>query len=194
MIVDRAGYRLGVGMILVKDRSVFWGQRIGQDTSRFPQGGQFPQGGLKAHETVLDALYRELKEEVGLESTDVQVLGSTQNWFTYRLPDQFLRVNSRPLVIGQKQQWFLLQLLSPDRTIQLNSNDPPEFSDWRWIPYWEAPRYVVFFKQAIYQAVLEELFPHIADRWTDTPEHTSSTHTEHPPTSPVDTPQRRARE
>src|SRR5471030_3332668 len=107
MVIDRAGYRLNVGIILINSSGrVFWGRRQGHDA------WQFPQGGLGTGETALEAMYRELLEEVGLEQGDVAVLGSTKRWLKYRLPKQYVRHGSSPLVIGQKQKWYLLKLVS----------------------------------------------------------------------------------
>ena len=55
-------------------------------------------------------MFRELHEEVGLEPGDVEVVGSTEGWLRYRLPERFIRREQTPLCIGQKQRWFLLQL------------------------------------------------------------------------------------
>ncbi len=53
-------------------------------------------------------MFRELHEEVGLEPSDVDVVGSTEGWLRYRLPERFIRREQTPLCIGQKQRWFLL--------------------------------------------------------------------------------------
>lgn len=152
MVIDRAGYRLNVGIILVNDSDrVFWGRRQGHDA------WQFPQGGLAAGETALDAMYRELREEIGLEPADVQVLGSTKRWLKYRLPKQFLRHGSDPLVIGQKQKWFLLKLVTSEQKVRLDLSDSPEFDSWRWIDYFEPPEQVIFFKKQVYTQALKEL-------------------------------------
>ncbi len=67
MVIDRAGYRLNVGIILVNQSGrVFWGRRQGHDA------WQFPQGGLVHGETSLQAMYRELREEIGLEKEDIE--------------------------------------------------------------------------------------------------------------------------
>ena len=152
MVVDRAGYRLNVGIILVSDSErVFWGRRAGHDA------WQFPQGGVKTNENALDAMYRELKEEIGLDKTDVEVLGSTKRWLKYRLPKQYIRYGSKPLVIGQKQKWFLLKMICNEQKLRLDLSDSPEFDSWRWIDFNEPQEHVIYFKRQVYQQALKEL-------------------------------------
>ncbi|OGV49530.1 MAG: RNA pyrophosphohydrolase [Legionellales bacterium RIFCSPHIGHO2_12_FULL_42_9] len=152
MIIDRAGYRLNVGIILVNDSNlVFLGRRNGHDT------WQFPQGGLASGETPLDAMHRELHEEVGLDKHDITVLGHTKRWLKYRLPKHYIRHSSYPLVIGQKQKWYLLRLLASDQKIRLDLSNAPEFDSWRWVNYNEPPQQVIFFKRQVYTQAMQEL-------------------------------------
>ncbi len=152
MVIDRAGYRLNVGIILVNNSGrVFWGRRHGHDA------WQFPQGGLAAGETALEAMFRELKEEIGLEKDDVEVLGVTKRWLKYRLPKQYLRHGSEPLVIGQKQKWYLLKLLASEQKIRLDLSDSLEFDSWRWIDYSGPAEQVIFFKKQVYTQAMKEL-------------------------------------
>lgn len=152
MIIDRAGYRLNVGIVLVNDSGrVFWGRRQGHDA------WQFPQGGLAAGETALDAMFRELYEEIGLDRTDIEILGVTKRWLKYRLPKQYLRHGSEPLVIGQKQKWYLLKLIASEQKVRLDLCDSPEFDSWRWIDYHEPEEHVIFFKKQVYTQALKEL-------------------------------------
>ena len=154
MVIDRAGYRLNVGIILVNEQNrVFWGRRSGHDA------WQFPQGGLAAGETSIQAMFRELHEEVGLSKEDVEVLGSTKRWLKYRLPKQYLRHGSEPLVIGQKQKWFLLKLTASEQKVKLDLSDSPEFDSWRWIDFHEPEELVIFFKRQVYTQALKELEP-----------------------------------
>jgi putative (di)nucleoside polyphosphate hydrolase len=152
MMVDRAGYRLNVGIILTNESGrVFWGKRQGHDA------WQFPQGGLMCGENAQDAMFRELHEEIGLERADVSILGVTKRWLKYRLPKQYLRHGSEPLVIGQKQKWFLLKLITSEQKIRLDLCDSPEFDSWRWIDYQEPQEQVIFFKKQVYTQALKEL-------------------------------------
>jgi putative (di)nucleoside polyphosphate hydrolase len=161
MVVDRAGYRLNVGIILINESDrAFWGRRAGHDA------WQFPQGGVKSNETALEAMYRELKEEVGLEKGDIDVLGSTKRWLKYRLPKQYIRYGSIPLVIGQKQKWFLLRITCNEQKLRLDLSDSPEFDSWRWIDFNEPPEHVIYFKRQVYQQALKELKYYLKTRRT----------------------------
>ena len=154
MIVDRNGFRLNIGIIIANDEgSIFLGRRIGHDD------WQFPQGGIDQHETTEETLYRELKEEVGLDPKDVEIVSCTRGWLRYRLPHQFIRRNSSPLVIGQKQKWFLLRLRCSDQKIRLDQTQSPEFDSWCWVNYWHPLRDVIYFKKQVYRRALKELEP-----------------------------------
>lgn len=151
-MIDRHGFRLNVGIILVNSAGrVFWGRRIGQ-----ADAWQFPQGGLKNYETVEEAMFRELTEELGLAPTDVEVLGVTKQWLYYRLPKHLMRHNSKPTCVGQKQKWFLLRLLSDDQRIRFDLTDSPEFDNWQWVDYWQPIDGVIAFKRQVYKRALME--------------------------------------
>jgi putative (di)nucleoside polyphosphate hydrolase len=152
--IDAQGYRANVGIILSNgDGAVLLGGRVGQP------GWQFPQGGIRLGESPEEAMFRELQEEIGLDCGDVRILGSTRRWLRYRLPERYVRRDTSPLCIGQKQRWFLLQLLSEPQALRLDSTDTPEFDRWRWVDYWQPVSEVIFFKRRVYQQALEELAP-----------------------------------
>ena len=83
--IDEHGYRANVGIVLCnRDGSVLIGGRKGQE------GWQFPQGGIHIDEAVEAAMFRELREEIGLEAVDVEVLGRTRQWIRYDLPKKYI--------------------------------------------------------------------------------------------------------
>lgn len=153
-VIDAQGFRANVGIVLVNDAGrAFWGRRIGMSA------WQFPQGGVNPHETPEAAMYRELREEVGLAPEHVEILGCTRRWLRYRLPQRFVRHDRHPLCIGQKQRWFVLRLAADEAQVDLRANHEPEFDQWRWIGYWESVRQVVHFKRSVYGRALTELAP-----------------------------------
>lgn len=150
-MIDKDGFRANVGIILTNGiGQVFCGRRIGMSA------WQFPQGGIKRNETPESAMYRELKEEVGLEAVDVELLGSTKGWMRYRLPKRYIRYHQQPLCIGQKQVWFLLRLAADEGRLRLDAAAQPEFDAWRWVDYWDPLGFVVPFKRNVYERALHE--------------------------------------
>ncbi len=153
-MIDEDGFRPNVGIVLANNRGqVLWAKRIGQAS------WQFPQGGIAVGESPEQAMYRELKEEVGLSPSDVQILACTRGWLRYRLPQRLIRHESEPVCIGQKQKWFLLHMLSSDAAVNVNMQLKPEFDDWRWVSYWYPLGQVVSFKREVYRKAMKELAP-----------------------------------
>src|SRR3954467_13182612 len=151
-MLDRDGFRPNVGIILLNQRNqVFWGKRIRTHS------WQFPQGGINYGETPEQAMFRELHEEVGLTPDHVRVVARTRDWLRYEVPTPFIRRDARGHYRGQKQIWFLLQLVGRDCDMNLRATDHPEFDAWRWNEYWVPLELVIEFKRDVYQMALTEL-------------------------------------
>ena len=151
-MLDRDGYRPNVGIILCNWRNeVFWGKRVREHS------WQFPQGGIKHGETPVQAMYRELGEEIGLLPAHVRILGRTRNWLRYEVPQHWIKREWRGHYRGQKQIWFLLRLIGRDSDVSLRTCEHPEFDAWRWNDYWVPLETVIEFKRDVYQQALSEL-------------------------------------
>lgn len=150
-MIDAEGFRANVGIILANTKGqVLWTKRIGHDS------WQFPQGGIDSGETPVDAMYRELWEEVGLLPSHVELLASTQSWLRYRFPKSYVR-EDQPFCIGQKQKWFLLRLDEVNTHHIRFDASVPEFDHWEWVSYWYPISQVVHFKRGVYRRALLEL-------------------------------------
>jgi putative (di)nucleoside polyphosphate hydrolase len=151
-MLDREGFRPNVGIILLNQKNqVFWGKRIRTHS------WQFPQGGIDRGESPEQAMFRELHEEVGLHPEHVRIVARTRDWLRYEVPDRFIRRDARGFYKGQKQIWYLLQLVAPDWTVNLRATDHPEFDAWRWNDFWVPLDVVVEFKRGVYEMALTEL-------------------------------------
>lgn len=151
-MIDADGYRPNVGMIVCNDLGqVLWARRVRE------HAWQFPQGGVRLDETPEQAMFRELREEIGTDK--VRILGRTRGWLRYDLPTRSVRMRARKKHYrGQKQIWFLLHFVGQDHEIDL-STEIPEFDQWRWVDYWMPVQEIIEFKRKVYQQALDELAP-----------------------------------
>jgi len=167
-VIDKEGYRANVGIVITnyKDQ-VLLAKRYKQDS------WQLPQGGIDKGETDVEALFRELNEEVGLESHHVSLIAKTPKWLRYDLPDYHIRRSQKPICVGQKQVWFLLRLTSSDDNIKLDTHSNIEFDEWAWVDYWHPIEKVIDFKKPIYEDMLKALAPVLFDNQHTVPTHYS---------------------
>lgn len=153
-MIDADGFRPNVGIIVANPAGeVLWAKRVRQ------QAWQFPQGGIQHGETPEQAMIRELEEELGLSAQDVQLVGCTSGWLSYRLPHRFVRRGRGRTCIGQRQKWFLLRLVGPESRVRFDLTSQPEFDGWRWVDWWHPLSEVVEFKRDVYRSALNELAP-----------------------------------
>ena len=147
-------YRKNVGLIVLnKNNQLLVCKR--KDKSAW----QFPQGGIDAGEKNLDAAYRELFEEVGINKDQVKVIASSKHWYHYDIPKEYKqRPKSLKNFSGQQQKWYLLKAKG-ELKINLSNQIPQEFIDYRWSSYWFALTNVVPFKKDVYRNVLTEFLP-----------------------------------
>jgi putative (di)nucleoside polyphosphate hydrolase len=145
-------FRPNVGIILLNQKNqVFWGKRIRTHS------WQFPQGGIDRGESPEQAMFRELHEEVGLHARARAHRRPHPRLVALRGARPVHPPDARGHYKGQKQIWFLLQLVGHDCDLNLRATDHPEFDAWRWNDYWVPLDVVVEFKRGVYEMALTEL-------------------------------------
>jgi putative (di)nucleoside polyphosphate hydrolase len=142
-------YRPNVGAIIRRpDGKILIGER-----SNVAGAWQFPQGGVKKSETTLEALARELEEEISLEPAHYRVIKS-DGPYRYR----FLPGRTKEGFDGQEQTYFLVELTAPESNIEVRTKQP-EFSRVRWIePAEFQTDWVPAFKQDVYRQIFADFF------------------------------------
>jgi putative (di)nucleoside polyphosphate hydrolase len=113
---------------------------------------QLPQGGIDPGESAEEALFRELREEIGTDA--LHIIRRLPEQVRYDFPpgmDSGPARNYR----GQQQTWFLLQLL-PEGRPDLAQSDG-EFQDIKWAQPQDLVGGIVPWKREAYRAGLQAL-------------------------------------
>ena len=110
---------------------------------------QFPQGGIDEGETPKEALFRELKEEIG--TNEVDIIAQYPDWVSYDFPPSV--AHRMAPFDGQTQKYFLVKLR---KGAKINIDTKlPEFSQYKFVKSKNLNEYITFFKRTVYKKVLK---------------------------------------
>ncbi|MCK9162128.1 MAG: RNA pyrophosphohydrolase [Arcobacter butzleri] len=143
-------YRPNVAAIIMSPRyphtcDVFIASRTDIDDA-----WQFPQGGIDEGENAKDALYRELREEIGTD--EIEVIAEYPQWVSYDFPPAIAE-KMKPYD-GQIQKYFLVKLKIGAR-INIDKHKFAEFSQYKFVPIKNIFEHVTYFKRTVYKQVLK---------------------------------------
>ena len=156
------GLRPCVGVMVLNQHGHVWvGRRVDQNRGELQGSGnwwQMPQGGIDEGEPALEAAYRELYEETGITSDQVELLGQASQSLTYYLPEELVGKIWGGKYCGQEQQWFAVRFIGEDGDVDIGSRNgiKAEFDAWKWVAMNELLDLVIPFKQHVYRAVIDE--------------------------------------
>ncbi|MDD5158157.1 RNA pyrophosphohydrolase [Sulfurimonas sp.] len=141
-------YRPNVAMIIVskeypKEKKIFLAQR-----NDLVDIWQFPQGGIDEGEEVIDALFRELEEEIGTNMVDI--IAEFPQWISYDFPPRIAQ-SMKPFV-GQTQRYFLVKL--QDGAVINIETKHPEFIDYKFVEVEDVLTLSASFKKDVYESVI----------------------------------------
>jgi putative (di)nucleoside polyphosphate hydrolase len=128
------------------------------ERATIPGAWQFPQGGVDPGETPEQALFREVREEVGLEPKHYEVLRMREG-YRYLYPQDVrgkkLRKHGNH---GQEQTYFLCRLREGAPAVNVDQK-PREFRAYRWIlPEEFDLEWLPVFKRDVYREVMWDFF------------------------------------
>ena len=150
-MTSRLPYRLGVGLVIINNQDeIFTGRRF--DSTK---AWQMPQGGIDNNEIPIEAAYREMFEETGIEKSKVALLKQSKLWYRYDLPKEIQGKFWGGKFRGQSQKWFLFKFIGIDDDINIHTKDQ-EFSHWKWSNKTDMLDSIVPFKKSLYHAVLKD--------------------------------------
>jgi len=128
------------------------------ERSTVPGAWQFPQGGVDPGETMEEALFREVKEEVGLSAKHYSIV-ERRDGYRYLYPEEVRRKKLRRHGNhGQEQAYFLCKLRHDAPEVNVNQK-PREFRAYRWIDPSEFDLdWLPAFKRDVYKQVMWDFF------------------------------------
>jgi putative (di)nucleoside polyphosphate hydrolase len=147
-------YRANVAALMVNAA----GSLLICERATIPGAWQFPQGGVDSGETAEQALFREVREEVGLEPRHYEVIDRREG-YRYLYPQgargKKLRKHGSH---GQEQTYFLCHLKPGAPQVNVDQKSR-EFRAYRWIPPQEFDLdWLPEFKRDVYREVMRDFF------------------------------------
>lgn len=126
------------------------------ERAKIEGGWQVPQGGMDEGETPLEALHREVWEEIGLPEGSYEILES-RDGYSYEYPPH-VKKTKKGNYDGQTQTYFLCRLKDGAPPINIDQN-PPEFRSYRWLKPGDFElNWLPGFKQEVYRRVMRDFF------------------------------------
>ena len=145
-------YRPNVAFLLLDDHD----QLLICERLKIEGAWQFPQGGMDEGESPLEALHREMEEEVGLPPSSYEVLES-RDGYCYLFPPE-LKKGRKGKFDGQTQTYFLCRLKEGAPPINVNQ-EPREFRSHTWVkPSLFDLQWLPPFKRQVHRDVLRDFF------------------------------------
>ena len=135
-----AYFRAGVGAVIVDTR----GRVLACERTDVKGAWQFPQGGLERGEEPVQAVLREMREEIGVLENELQLLASYPEPLVYVLPPENRSVKTG---WGQVQWWFLFRCARHVITLPSLA----EFRRTEWKIFSDVLQHAVPFRKTMYE-------------------------------------------
>ena len=134
------------------------GQLLVCERASFRGAWQFPQGGVDEGEDLLQALHREVREEIGLLPIHYDVAYSKDGYRYLYPPDVRVKKKKKHGFQGQEQTYFMCHLKPSAPEVNINQK-PQEFCAYRWIvPSEFEIEWLPEFKREVYRHVMRDFF------------------------------------
>lgn len=133
-------YRKGISALIVNPKKEFLLVNLVSFEERF---FAIPGGGLEKGEELEEAAYREIKEELGIESSSLEKIGVSNHplIFTFKTP----KINSEGKeYLGSERHFFAFKFIGTDDDIHLAEN---EVRAYKWVPFSDLGKYLLFDNQ-----------------------------------------------
>ena len=146
-------FRKGVSALIINNKNEFLLVNLESFENHF---FAIPGGGVERRETLKDAVYRELDEELGIKQKHLQTIGQSNNPVRFKF--KVIKMNRDGIEYGGSERYFFgFRFIGSEKDITPN---PREVRSCKWIKKNELKDYLLFDNQL--EETLEkikEIFP-----------------------------------
>ncbi|MDR0571863.1 MAG: NUDIX domain-containing protein [Rickettsiales bacterium] len=142
-------FRKAVGAIILNKNS----EILAFNRADFPDTWQGVEGGIDERETTLEALYRELFEEINLSREKFEIIKETKQFIKYL----FNKGGEKFGFVGQEKKFYLVKIIDDFKDFKYdNSTQEVEFIGYKVMTAEALLNKVPPFKKEMYRSVLKE--------------------------------------
>lgn len=132
-------FRKGVSAIIINNKNEFLLVNLESFEERY---FAIPGGGVERGETLKDAVYREIKEELGIREEQLQIVG--QSDIPLRFKFKVIKMNRDGIEYEGSERYFFGFRFIGDEIIIPN---PGEVRSYKWVAHDELKNYLLFGNQ-----------------------------------------------
>lgn len=132
-------YRKGVSALIINKNSEFLLVNLNSFEERF---FAIPGGGVEEGESLEDAVYREIMEELGIKTESLELIGKDEAplRFTFKTP----KIREGVEIIGSERYFFGFKFTGEDSEIKLQED---EVRAYKWVSFTELDKFLLFDNQ-----------------------------------------------
>ncbi len=135
-------FRKGVSALIVNQKNEFLLVNLVSFKEKY---FAIPGGGVEQGETLEDAVYREIYEELGVSKNDLQIIGQSDIPLRFKFKE--IKLNRDGVEYeGSERYFFGLKFIGNDRDIKLQEG---EIRFYKWVPVENLKDYLLFDNQLV---------------------------------------------
>jgi putative (di)nucleoside polyphosphate hydrolase len=135
-------FRKGVSAIIINKKNEFLLVNLESFEGKY---FAIPGGGVEQGETLKDAVYRELNEELGIKEKNLQIVG--QSDIPVRFKFKVIKMNRDGIEYeGSERYFFGFRFIGTNKEIKLKKD---EVRTYKWVCYGDLKNYLLFDNQLV---------------------------------------------